>query len=107
MTVALSDDSKACCKMAQSIGNEMPQLSVGTAKLLIRGKKNFCNFAPLLSETFPEVPVYLDNFSSHLYSFLFLSPPAVSTAMLGHRNVLKGVAPAWLEAGSIGRPKRV
>lgn len=72
-----------------------------------RKKKSLLNFTLPLSEASFEVPLYLDNFSSRLYSFLFLSPPAVSIARTGHISVLKGVIPAWWEAGSIGRPKRV
>lgn len=68
-------------------------------------KKRKClfNLTPPPDEGSSEVPLYLDNFSSHPYSFLFLSPPA----SIGHISVLKGVVPAWWEAGSIGRPKRV
>lgn len=86
-------------------------LSMGTGKQLCIGgekkEKPLYNLAPPPAETFSEVPTYLDNFSSHLYSFLFLSPPAVSTARIGHKSVLRAVVPAWQEAGSIGRPKRV
>lgn len=97
------------------MGNEIPLLWVGIDNQLSRGekgkkiikKKCLFSLTPPLAEAFSEVPLYLDNFSSHLYSFLFLSPRAVSTARIGHISVLKGVVPAWWEAGSIGRPKRV
>lgn len=91
-------------------GNKMPPLWLGIDNQLSREKKkkkSLFNFTLPLSEASSEVPLYLDNFSSHLYSFLFLSPPAVSIARIGHISVLKGVVPAWWEAGSIGRPKRV
>lgn len=97
------------------MGNEVPllwmgvdnQLSMGAKEKKKEKRKRLFNLTPPLAEAFSEVPLYLDNFSSHLYSFLFLSPPAVSTARIGHIGVLRGVVPAWWEVGSIGRPKRV
>lgn len=99
------------CKMWNDVvmGNEMPLLWMGIDNQLSMGEKeeekkpNLFNLTSPLTEAFSEVPLYLDNFSSHLYSFLLLSPPA----RIGHISVLRGVVPAWWEAGSIGRPKRV